>query len=256
MKKTVNVMASGASEAETTKALSAGLKKVKADTVRWIERMQQQSAEATDPALAKEVDRLATELEPLRSGDFTLARMDRIVEKSTTALAPYCGGTSAKTAKNAGSKQTGVGPGRACPAPISFDTAEDWKPKPVTPDPDSEIQLTAEGTTLLCEIDAKPAGHIGFIRVYSVQDATPRTAFKEVVLRGGKATRVKYEQITIGGKAGLELRYTFEGTPGRAFAVTAPNGDIVVTEWKGLDKEEHKAGLPAYNLARSTLAFP
>jgi FKBP-type peptidyl-prolyl cis-trans isomerase (trigger factor) len=36
----------------------------------------------------------------------------------------------------------------------------------------------------------------------------------------------------------------------------APTGEFVVVDWGGLDQEEHQAGLPAYELARSSLTVP
>jgi hypothetical protein len=263
-KAAVDTSFAGSSEADTkadTKAdLATTLKQMLADTRQWIEAVQQQRDAATDPALATALTGLVTELDPLRKGHFTLKRMNEVVRKSRGDLAPYCGDTAAvtrSTKAGKGSRSTGVGPGTACPAPIAFDTAKKWKPQRITGKSVSGIPLIHKGLTLLCEIDAEPAGLTGFMRVWKVEKtATPRIALLEVALAFKAANGLKYKEITVGGQAALEATYISDGTPGRAFAVTLTSGEIVVTDWRGSDKEEHQGGLPAYDLARSSLTFP
>jgi hypothetical protein len=258
-KAAVDTSFAGSSEADSRAALAKTLKQMMADTRQWIEAVQQQSDAATDPALATALTGLVTELDPLRKGHFTLKRMNEVVKKSKGDLAPYCADTAATTgsAKSGkGSRSTGVGPGRACPAPIAFETAKKWKPKRITGKSVSGIPLIHKGLTLLCEIDAEPAGFTGFMRVWKVEKtATPRIALLEVVLAFKAANGLKYKEISVGGQAALEATYRSDGAPGRAFAVTLTSGEIVVTDWRGSDKKEHQAGLPAYALARSSLTF-
>lgn len=253
LKAPLDAAVAGASAKETTKAFEKAAKKMTADAGRWVAGLKEQSAAAKDPALSKAVSELATELTPLQTGRASLQQMNKIVQKSETDLAPYCGGAPAVTGSSSPTSAVaaGFGPGTACPGPVAFDTAEDWKPEPI-----SEGTLKPGGPTMLCEIDAKPAGIIGFIRVWSVKADSQRAGLTDVVTALKNPTALKYRSITAGGQAALEVSYISSGSPGRAFAVTVPNGETVVADWKGLDQEEHQEGLPAYELARSSLTFP
>jgi hypothetical protein len=249
-KKPFDAAIAGASEKETTEAFAKAAKKMTAAARRWTNLLKQQSAAAKDPALAAAVSTLATELAPLQTGEGSLKTMNDIVLKSRTELAPFCGGAPA-AGSPAAAVAAGFGPGTACPGPVAFDTAEKWAPEAIT-----EGTLEAGGPALLCEIDAKPAGIIGFIRVFSVKTANRRAGLAAAVTALKKPTGLKYRNITAGGKAALEVSYTTHGSPGRAFAVTASTGETVVTDWTGLDKDEHQEGLPAYDLAVSSLTYP
>src|SRR5437762_392000 len=52
-------------------------------------------------------------------------------------------------------------PGTPCVLPVSFDIAKSWKPAAL---PDGVAKQA--GFTLRCEVDGKPAGHLGFLRVW------------------------------------------------------------------------------------------
>src|SRR5690349_6690088 len=67
------------------------------------------------------------------------------------------------------------GAGTPCALPVTFDLARSWLAKPV---PDG--LGTQGGFALACEVDAKPAGHIGFLRVWAGGPATdtPAAALK------------------------------------------------------------------------------
>jgi hypothetical protein len=257
LKVPIDAAAAGkASEAETSKAFDEALTTMMADAREWIERLQKQSADATDPGLSTAIAEVAKELAPLRTGKASMQKMNKIVQKSEADLVPYCGGTPVVEASTQAPGPTGVGPGKACPAPIAFDTAEKWKPVPITDQFIDGIRLTDEGLTLLCEIDAKPAEVIGFIRVWKVQAANLHDALRDGVRGFTKGQGFTFKKITVGGRDALEATYTSDGSPGRAFVVTASNGDLIVVNWTGFDKEEHQAGLPAYELARSSLTYP
>jgi hypothetical protein len=245
------------SDAKGEKLLDDALKSMKAEAGEWIAGLKQQSADATDPGLSKVIADVAKELAPIFAGEGSMQEMTKIVQRAEADLAPYCGGKPVVAeSRTEASGPIGVGPGKGCPAPIAFETAEKWKPVPITDQDIDGIPLTDEGLTLLCEIDAKPAGNIGFIRVWKVQAANPRAALRDEVLGWSHGKRLTYDEITVGGRDAVEVNYTASGTPGQAFVVTATNGDFIVVDWKGFDKEEHEAGLPAYELARSSLSYP
>lgn len=160
------------------------------------------------------------------------------------------------------------GPGSACPLPVTFGLAADWKPKKVKPVEDPDLQelneLLKQGTvTMACEIDAKPAGNIGFLHVYvnDVTDTTPRQVLEAFVAGEESPSSVTYRDIKVGPGAvpATEVTYVVtsklleEEKKDRALAVMTPRGAVVL-ELGGMDTEEHEEMLPAYELAKSTLA--
>jgi hypothetical protein len=115
--------------------------------------------------------------------------------------------------------------------------------------------------TAACEIDAKPAGHIGFLRVWTGQpgDADARSVLRAFVAAEDNVSKEKYRDVkTGGGVAGVEVEYLYtsklldETKKERALAVTTPDGPVVL-HLGGMDTEEHEAMLPAYELAKRTL---
>ncbi|WP_309235405.1 lipoprotein [Streptomyces sp. TRM64462] len=177
-------------------------------------------------------------------------------------------GTAAVAAKGG----TLGGAGSACPLPVTFDVAADWKPKKVEPIEDPDFQelneLLKRGTvTMACEIDAKPAGNIGFLRVWTDArtDTTARKVLEAFVGAEGSASSVTYREIEAGAGAGASAVPATEATymvtsklldeqkKARALAVMTPRGPVVL-ELGGMDSEEHEQMLPAYELAKSTLA--
>ncbi|MEU3916890.1 lipoprotein [Streptomyces sp. NPDC029004] len=166
-------------------------------------------------------------------------------------------GDAAKAAAKGG---TVGGAGSPCALPVSFDLAADWKPKAVKED--KQFGLTKQGpVTLVCEIDAKPAGNIGFLRVWTGGRAgdDPRKALEAFVAEEAKSRdKVAYAQIKAGEYAATEVTYLntneFLDAPKkeRALALTTPKG-VVVVHLGGLDNEEHEGMLPAYELAKKSL---
>jgi hypothetical protein len=140
-----------------------------------------------------------------------------------------------------------IGPGTACAIPATLSTAAKWTPKDA-----SGAGMTAGGVTLRCEIDAKPAGVLGFMRVYTYEGGDPQQALTALLAAPALGGRKSAErQVTIGGKSGVEAGLAAESSgPGRAFAA----GGVVVV-WRGTDEEEFTAGLPAYVLARTSITF-
>lgn len=154
-------------------------------------------------------------------------------------------------------------PGSPCPMPVTFDLAADWKPEAVEHAADDEFAgLLEQGpVSLVCEIDAKPAGNIGFIRVWVGADASADTReVLEAFVADAAADRRKeaYSETKAGKFDATEVSYVNTGEfldepkKERAFAVATPKG-VVVVELGGLDFEEHEQMLPAYELARKTL---
>jgi hypothetical protein len=174
---------------------------------------------------------------------------------------------SAKVAKRGGSVGAA---GSACELPVAFDIAEFWKAKAVK-GADSSADggeladlldaLARQGpVTMACEIDAKPAGKIGFLRVWTGTPgkADARTVLKEFVAAEQEASGAVYRDVEAGDVKGVEVVYTTtsklleESKQEHAFAVTTSKGPVVL-HLGGLDTGEHDAMLPAYELAKSTL---
>ncbi|MFI9627090.1 lipoprotein [Streptomyces sp. NPDC052042] len=155
------------------------------------------------------------------------------------------------------------GPGSACSLPVVFTLAESWKPKAVHVDPNSELGAALGvqgGVTMVCEIDAKPAGHIGYLRVWRGEksDRTPRQVLEAFTADESGAGKLAYAEVKAGDLTATEVGYTVDGElldgpkRERAFAVSAPNGPVVI-HLGGLDTQEHEAMLPAYELAKQSL---
>ncbi|MFG2431545.1 lipoprotein [Streptomyces sp. NPDC048590] len=178
-------------------------------------------------------------------------------------------GKNGDTAPPRAAETTGAGkgrtlgsPGSGCELPVTFGLAADWKPQAVTVEPGSDLaELAEQGpVTMVCEIDAKPAGNIGYIRVWQGKESgdDPAVTLKAFVADEPGAGKAVYTQVKAGALAATEVAYTVDGElldepkKERAFAVATPDGPLVV-HLGGLDSDEHEAMLPAYELARRTL---
>ncbi|MEU0409473.1 lipoprotein [Streptomyces griseorubiginosus] len=165
---------------------------------------------------------------------------------------------SARTSGAAGTSVSSGGTigaaGSACELPVTFDTAKNWKAEAV------EAPLRQGPVTLACEIDAKPAGNIGFLRVWAAKsgDGDARSVLRAFVAGEDGASKEKYATFTSGGLTGVEVEYLYtselleETKKERALAVVTPDGPVVL-HLGGLDTEEHEEMLPAYELAKRTL---
>ncbi|MFJ9733449.1 lipoprotein [Streptomyces sp. NPDC101171] len=193
-------------------------------------------------------------------------------------------GSSPKAAASAGTTAAGAvsggtigAAGSACELPVSFDIAEDWKTKGI--DAEAETSKASKGSdgdlsgdladaflrqgpvTAACEIDAKPAGNIGFLRVWTGKpgDGDARTALREFVAAEDNVSGEKYHSFrTADGAAGVEVEYLYtsklleETKKETALAVGTPDGPVVL-HLGGMDTEEHEEMRPAYELAKRTL---
>ncbi|MFI1782345.1 lipoprotein [Streptomyces rubiginosohelvolus] len=180
----------------------------------------------------------------------------------------------AKAAEKAGADKDGTeaavaakggrlgGAGSACELPVTFDLAARWKPKAIELEPDSVLaDLAEQGTVrMVCEIDAKPAGNVGFLRVWQgeASEDDPQAVLKAFVENDPNASEAAYTQVKAGALAAAEVRYTGhselleESKSERAFAVSTPVGPVVV-HLGGMDTDEHTAMLPAFELAKRSL---
>ncbi|MFE7240529.1 lipoprotein [Streptomyces sp. NPDC057580] len=167
--------------------------------------------------------------------------------------------TAARSAVKGGSIG---GSGSACALPVTFDLAASWKPAAVRVVEDDELsELGKQGPfTLVCEIDAKPAGNIGFLRVWTGDrtDGPPRQVLKAFLAADPNASEATYTEVKAGALTAAEVRYTFsselldEPMKQRAFAISTPSGPVVV-HLGGLDPQEHQEMLPAYELAKKSV---
>ncbi|MGQ4364148.1 lipoprotein [Streptomyces sp. SAS_272] len=178
-------------------------------------------------------------------------------------------GTSAKGSAKVAKRGGSVGAaGSACELPVAFDVAEFWKAEAVDggdtsaagPAELGDAFLHQGPVTLVCEIDAKPAGKIGFLRVWTGAPgkADARTVLKQFVAAEPAASGAVYRELEAGDVTGVEVAYTTtsklldESKQEHAFAVTTSKGSVVL-HLGGMDTGEHEAMLPAYELAKSTL---
>ncbi|MFF4487967.1 lipoprotein [Streptomyces sp. NPDC001544] len=158
--------------------------------------------------------------------------------------------------------------GSACELPVTFDVAEGWKAKAVEAGGhadgvagDLADALLHQGpVTAVCEIDAKPAGHIGFLRVWKGKpgDADARAVLRAFVAAEDNTSKERYRAFRTGDVSGVEVDYVYtsklldESKKETALAVTTPHGPVVL-HLGGLDTEEHEKMRPAYELAKRTL---
>ncbi|MFE7762608.1 lipoprotein [Streptomyces sp. NPDC057438] len=169
--------------------------------------------------------------------------------------------------------------GAACELPVTFETAEKWRPEAVETgapgdgsgsEEDELAAELAEGLlhqgpfTAACEIDAKPAGNIGFLRVWTgeadAKGGDAKALLKKFVAAEGNTSVAEYRAFrSESGVPGAEVEYLYtsealgETKKERAFLTVTPEGAVVV-HLGGLDTEEHEEMLPAYELARRTLS--
>ncbi|TDO41063.1 lipoprotein [Paractinoplanes brasiliensis] len=148
--------------------------------------------------------------------------------------------------------------GSGCELPVTFGLAESYKPKAVKVEAGSALAELAERGpfTMVCEIDAKPAGNIGFLRVYTGSSDDLRAGL--TAFAGDDAQGLLFRNVRLGALTGSEVRYKakdpVEGAleQERAFAVRA-GSDVVVVALDSFDSGEHQAMLPAYELAKVSL---
>ncbi|WP_431043852.1 lipoprotein [Streptomyces sp. P1-3] len=180
-------------------------------------------------------------------------------------------GSSDTKAATSSSKQFG-NKGSACVLPVTFDLAKSWKPKTVKPLPAEKDAglgfnklLKQGGLRMACEIDGKPAGHLGMMRVWTGPKSAAGDKPREVLERyvAGEFDPIRkrtYTDIKVGvdGLAATEVVYssysklTEETRNQTAVAFATPQGPVLLS-LGGWDTEEHKDMLPALELAKKSL---
>lgn len=181
------------------------------------------------------------------------------------ALLTGCGGNEAGDSKDGTTKNTGntggattIGDdGSPCPLPVTFKLPDGWKAQSV------DGGFAVADVDLACELDAKPAGMVGFIRVFTGGGGKPsEDVLKAFVAKykgaGQGDSAEKYSAAKIGGTDGTQVAYvnnSVDGTSKKeaAFAVTAGTSAVVV-HVGGIDTEEHEKLLPGFTLVRDSLA--
>ncbi|MFH8369481.1 lipoprotein [Streptomyces sp. NPDC018031] len=179
-------------------------------------------------------------------------------------------GRNGKKAAASAARQVG-GEGSPCVLPVTFEPAKSWKPKAVEPIPAGQEDhgfnklLQRGGVRLVCEIDAKPAGNIGFLKVWtgpkSAAGASPRTVLEEYLADEiDELRQTAYRDIKVGdaGLPATEVVYTLysklmeETRKQTAVALATPEGPVLF-QLGGLDTEEHQEMLPTLELAKKTV---
>jgi hypothetical protein len=173
--------------------------------------------------------------------------------------------------------------GSACELPVTFDIAQYWEAEAV--DAGTEKDKSADGgdgsadaeedepaqeiadallhqgpVTAACEVDAKPAGNIGFLRIWTGEPGADdaRTVLEAFLAEDNGVSKAKYSAFKAGDVAGAEVKYLVtselleETKEETALAVTTEEGPVVL-HLGGMDTDEHRAMLPAYELAKKTL---
>ncbi|QLE75629.1 hypothetical protein FGW37_32160 [Streptomyces rectiverticillatus] len=168
------------------------------------------------------------------------------------------------TGKPDAKKVTRIGPaGSACELPVSFELAKAWKPSGLSAE-DGKLLAKISGHPAFrgaCELDAKPAGNIGFMRVWTTDrtDSSARRTLETYMAEEKDVTEQKISEIKAGDDLpASEVVYTQksaltdEPRQQRALAVKTPKG-VTIVHLGGLDTEEHKEMLPAYELAKKSM---
>ncbi|MFG2555943.1 lipoprotein [Streptomyces sp. NPDC048581] len=210
------------------------------------------------------------------------AEYDTKTSASASAAADEGGaGSASDTAVKSGGT---IGPaGSACELPVTFDIAEDWEAEAIdngaaeekaadgadaSADPEEAELAEAIADAILyqgpvaaaCEVDAKPAGNIGFLRVWTGKpgEDDARTVLEAFVAAEKDTSKAKYSPFKAGGVSGVEVKYLYtselleETKEESALAVTTKKGPVVI-HLGGMDTDEHREMLPAYELAKRTL---
>ncbi|MFD9870782.1 lipoprotein [Streptomyces niveus] len=185
---------------------------------------------------------------------------DRKGGDGADAAAPPAGDAS-KQAEKGG---TIGAAGSPCALPVTFTLAAKWTAEAVEIDATADAalaELARQGPVeMACEIDAKPAGNIGYLRVWTADttDSTPREVLEAFVAADKTAGDAEYRETKAGSLPAAEVGYITtsevldESKKERALAVTTPKG-VALIHLGGLDSGEHDAMLPAFELARKTL---
>ena len=202
-------------------------------------------------------NRTVTVAVALAATAFALTACDSSDPAAPPAAPASAGQGSAQAAAAPEAARVGAA-GSGCELPVTFGVAQSYRPKRVAVAADDPLaELARKGPlTMVCEIDAKPAGNLGFLRVYTGGKGELRTTLEAFI--GTRALESQFTEARIGGLPGLEAVYRVKSSlddeiePERAFVVQTAQGTVAVA-LDSLGDGEHAAILPAYLLARDTL---
>ncbi|MEV4664491.1 lipoprotein [Micromonospora echinofusca] len=145
------------------------------------------------------------------------------------------------------------GKGTPCELPVTFSVPARWKVEAVKGS--AEFGEARLGKALmLCEIDAKPAGAIGFLRVWRVDGVAggAEAHLKHFLdAYSPKAADAEYRRLKAGTLDAVEASYPRrdgDAVDDRAVAVSSLYGPIVLS----LDTPEPTELLPAYQLVKQS----
>ncbi|MBP2402952.1 hypothetical protein SNS2_1564 [Streptomyces netropsis] len=152
--------------------------------------------------------------------------------------------------------------GTACELPVSFEVAKGWKPAASSAEDARMLAKLNDRTsvTAACVVDAKPAGLLGNMRVWTAgrTDKSPRQVLDAFMAEEKRVSEQEFSETKVGGLTAAEVTYKEssplldEPSPQRALAVTTPKGTVVL-HLTAFDGGEYKDMLPAYELAKKTL---
>ncbi|WP_431893627.1 lipoprotein [Micromonospora haikouensis] len=146
-------------------------------------------------------------------------------------------------------------PGSPCELPVTFSLPTGWTPEAVA----EEATITLGGARLRCEVDAKPAGSVGFLRVWAADGSTGdgRATLEGFLADYGRVSEIEYRRVRRGPldlvEATFLQRSEFSG-PNRQRALVADTlgGGPVLLTLGGMDTDEFEDMFPAYQLATRT----
>jgi len=230
-----------------------------------------QAATVSDPALRTALEQHATAADKLAQAADPTALDDPGFEAASGEIEKICQPALAPVV-SPGTANTKLGTaGSGCVLPVAFDVLPLWKPKAVDVAELGELaSLYRNGPfTVVCEVDAKPAGEIGFLRVHTAPGRTgsPRSHLEAFIAGENPEAReagnfevkkTEYRDLTIGGEPAAEVTYeTYNKSMEHeskysAFALNTPKGAVVV-KLSPFGADEHANVLPAFDLAKKTL---
>jgi hypothetical protein len=253
----------GAMEAATAPNSEAKLRTVFNDLAA---QFRDSAGKATDPKLKSALE-AAARATTAAGASAKPSLEDKQFSAAGSALDAACAAASPTGGGSTGDgKATGASigaAGSACPLPVTFQLAEKWQPKAVKADAAGVLgDLVKRGPySVACEIDAKPAGHLGFLRVWTGAPGagTARQALDTLLAAEKKVTKKTFTETKAGALPAVEVVYEAyseamqESRVQHALAVTTPRG-VTILHLGGLDSSENAAMLPAFELAKRTLA--
>ncbi|MEU5162018.1 lipoprotein [Streptomyces sp. NPDC020875] len=150
--------------------------------------------------------------------------------------------------------------GSPCALPVAFDIPAAWKVNEAVPV--ERTGMAVEYSEYLCELDARPGGGKGSIRIHNDQSrlSQPRESLERFI-RAGRLTErknVEYRDTKAGPYKAVEVSYEGYNESRKArvkdtrIAFEAPQG-LVVFSVEALDPVDHDALLPELDRIKDTL---